>query len=60
VALNTNQLHRLELRFHGTRVEASLDEKPLASIVSTAHSRGMFGLGSEWDHVQFDNLDVRQ
>jgi hypothetical protein len=56
--IDTNQWHRLELSFHGTRVEALLDGKPLASIVSTAHSRGMFGLGSKWDHVQFDNLRV--
>jgi O-glycosyl hydrolase len=56
--IDRNQWHRLELSFHGTRVEALLDGKALASIVSTAHTRGMFGLGSEWDHVQFDNLRV--
>lgn len=50
--------HRLELEFRGTTVTALLDGKALAQVESVAHTRGMFGLGTEWDHTQFDNLRV--
>jgi hypothetical protein len=53
-----SQWHRLELTFHGTEIVASLDGMSLATVESSAHAHGMFALGSEWDHVQFDNLRV--
>jgi len=56
--LDRQQWHTLELTFHGTAVTASLDGKVLANVEATAHSHGMIGLGSEWHHVQFDNLRV--
>jgi O-glycosyl hydrolase len=58
VAIDGSQWHRLELSFLGTRVAASLEGKSLASIETTAHTHGMIGLGTEWDHIQFDNLHV--
>ncbi len=58
ISLDRAQWHRLQLTFRGTQVAASIDNKPLASIESTAHSHGMFGLGTEWEHTQFDNLRV--
>jgi len=58
VVLDGSRWHRLELTFLGTRVTASLDGKILATIETTAHTHGMFGLGTEWDHTQFDNLQV--
>lgn len=58
VTLNRNQWHRLELRFHGTRIEASLDGAPLTSVENSAHTHGMFALGTEWNRIQFDNLQV--
>lgn len=56
--LGAAKWHRLELEFRGTTVTARLDGKVLAQEESVAHTRGMFGLGSEWDHTQFDNLRV--
>ena len=50
--------HRLELRFRGKQILASLDGAPLAAVESAAHTHGMFALGTEWDHIQFDNLKV--
>ena len=50
--------HRLELRFRGKQIVASLDGAPLAAVESAAHTHGMFALGTEWDHIQFDNLKV--
>jgi O-glycosyl hydrolase len=58
VALDRGQWHHLELRFRGKRIEASLDGVLLAAVESTTHAHGMFGLGTEWDRVQFDNLRV--
>jgi hypothetical protein len=56
--LDRTHWHHLELRFHGKRVEAVLDGKSLISAEDSTHLHGMFALGTEWDHAQFDNLDV--
>ncbi|MFZ0747441.1 MAG: hypothetical protein WAM85_23765 [Terracidiphilus sp.] len=56
--VDRSQWHRLELRFHGTQIVASLDGMQLASVEKSAHTHGMFALGTEWDHIQFDNLRV--
>lgn len=58
VRIDPRQWHRLELRFHGKQIVASLDGAQLASIENSAHTHGMFGLGTEWNHIQFDNLRV--
>ncbi|HVZ84328.1 MAG TPA: family 16 glycoside hydrolase [Terracidiphilus sp.] len=50
--------NRIALEFRGTTVTALLDGKTLAQVESEAHTRGMFALGTEWDHTQFDNLHV--
>ncbi len=52
------QWHRLELRFHGNRIEARLDGASLASMHDTTHTHGMFALGAGWNRIQFDNLRV--
>jgi hypothetical protein len=57
-AIDRDQWHRIELSFNGNQIAASLDGKRVATVDSTAHTHGMFGLGTEWDHVQFDNLYV--
>jgi hypothetical protein len=58
VAIDRNQWHRLQVQFRGRKIEALLDGAPLASVVDTTHSHGMFALGTEWNRVQFDNLRV--
>jgi hypothetical protein len=58
--LERSSWHRLELRFHGTQISASIDGKPVSTVENTAHAHGMFALGTEWDHVQFDNLRVQE
>jgi hypothetical protein len=35
-----------------------LDAAPLTSVEDATHTHGMFALGSEWDHIQFDDLSV--
>ncbi len=58
IKLDPLQWHHLELRFRGAEIKASVDGTVIASVDSLAHSHGMFALGSEWDHIQFDNLKV--
>ena len=58
LTFDRSQWHRLELSFHGKKVVASLDGKPLTRISSSAHTHGMIALGTEWDHVQFGKLMV--
>jgi hypothetical protein len=58
VRIDRGQWHHLELRFHGKRIDASLDGEPLASVESDAHAHGMFALGTGWNRIQFDNLRV--
>ena len=58
--LDRNQWHRLDLSFHGTQITAAIDGRPLSTIENTVHAHGMFALGTEWDHVQFDNLRIEK
>jgi hypothetical protein len=56
--IERGQWHRMELRFAGRRITATLDGAPLATVEDATHSYGMFALGTEWDRIQFDNLRV--
>jgi hypothetical protein len=58
VPIDRNQWHRLELTFQGTTIEARLDGARLALRDDSTHTHGMFALGTEWDHAQFDNLRI--
>jgi hypothetical protein len=58
VAIDRGKWHRLELRFHGGEIVAILDGTVLATAENSAHTHGMFALGTEWDRIQFDNLVV--
>jgi hypothetical protein len=50
--------HHLELRFHGAEIRGSVGGMVIATVDSLAHACGMSPLGTEWDHIQFDNLTV--
>jgi hypothetical protein len=39
-------------------ITALLDDTQLAAVHDSTHTHGMFALGTEWDHIQFDNLKV--
>jgi hypothetical protein len=58
--LDSHHWHRLELSLHGKQIAASIDGKALSTIESADHAHGMFGLGTQWDHIQFDNVQVAQ
>ena len=58
VAIDRSKWHRLELRFHGGQIVAFLDGATLSIVENSVHTHGMFALGTEWDRIQFDNLEV--
>lgn len=59
VKIDAGQWHHVELRFRGKVVSAWLDGAQLARVEDTTHAHGMFALGTTWDRIQFDNLEVR-
>lgn len=52
------QWQSLAMDFAGNRISVSLNGKELASVTDTAHTHGMFGIGTEWNHAQFDKIAV--
>jgi hypothetical protein len=59
-AIDHQQWHRLKLEFRGRRIVASLDGRQIASVEDPAHARGMVALGTQWDRIQFDDLQVTE
>lgn len=53
-----SEWHRAEIHCHGSLVSVYLDSQRLAEANDVSHTHGMFGLGSDWSRVQFDNLSV--
>ena len=56
--MERKQWHHIELSFEGKKIAAHLDDAILVVVEDESHKAGMFALGSEWDHIQFDNLQV--
>jgi hypothetical protein len=58
VKIKPEEWHQLELSFKGQQITVSLDQQTLGTVQNATHRHGMFALGTEWDHVQFDNLRI--
>ena len=56
VKLSASSWHRFTLNMRGQHISAQLDGVPLASVQDASHSHGLFGIGSSWNRVQFDNV----
>jgi galactosylceramidase len=55
--METDRWHSLKLVFNGQNAEAFLDQKLLTSFaLDKKHSRGLAGIGCNWQKVQFNNL----
>ena len=57
-AVDATRWHKMELRFHGSGIQAAIDGKTVAEVQDQTHTHGMIGIGSGWDHTAFDNLAV--
>ncbi len=58
IPLNAIAWHRLTLTLRGDIITVTCDRRSLATVRDSAHTHGMFGIGSGWNHLQFDNLSV--
>ncbi|HZD51129.1 MAG TPA: hypothetical protein VE178_20485 [Silvibacterium sp.] len=56
--LDRKQWHRLQMCFAGNNIGVRLDGSILTTVQDGTHAEGMFALGSEWDRIEFDNLEV--
>lgn len=52
------QWQSLAMDFAGNRISVSLNGKELASVTDIAHTHGMFGIGTGWNHAQFGKIAV--
>lgn len=59
-ALDLSRWHSMELSFQGSNIRASVDGKTVANLQDGAHTHGMVGIGSGWDHTSFDNFAVEK
>jgi hypothetical protein len=50
--------HHFRLGFRQREIEAHFDGRILATVESSEHAAGMFGIGSGWNRAQFDELNV--
>ncbi len=58
IAPASDSWHHLQLTFRGQEIVASVDGRGVAQVEDSGHTHGMFGIGSEWNRAQFDNLAV--
>ena len=60
MALDTASWHSMKLTFRRSAIHAVMDGKAVADLEDYTHRRGMVGMGSGWDHTEFDNIDVER
>ncbi len=58
ISFSARKWHHLELRFHGSNIEALIDGRTVAKTTDAGHSHGMAGVGTGWNQAEFDNFLV--
>ena len=58
VSFQSGQWHRLMLSFKGSLIKAYIDSIEVASVTNTSYSKGLAGLGSGKNYVQFDKFKI--
>ena len=56
--IDRGQWHHVELSFNGKKITARLDDTILVEVEDGSHTAGMFAIGSDWNRIQFDNVQV--
>jgi len=64
-SVRADEWHKLALRFSGQEIVASIDSVVVKKFQPDADDlggfdKGMAGLGTGWNHAQFDNFSVRE
>ncbi len=55
----SDQWHHVKLSFRGATVSAELDSVSVSSVQDPDHPSGMIAIGSGWNRVTFDNLEIK-
>jgi hypothetical protein len=50
--------HQLQLVFHGEKITALINGKTVADVSDSTQPEGSIALGGDWNHAQFDNLEI--
>ena len=58
IALPENQWNSIQLDNKGNRIKAIINAQIVAEITDQTYSHGMVGLGSSFNRVDFDNVEV--
>jgi hypothetical protein len=56
--IDRGQWHHVELSFNAKKITARLDDIMLVEVEDGSHTAGMFAIGSDWNRIQFDNVQV--
>lgn len=59
IAIDPQHWYNLKLNCKGQKIEASIDNKFVKSVTDKGFKNGMIGIGSNWEKVKFDNLNVK-
>jgi hypothetical protein len=59
VAFSLKTWHRLAIAFRGSTIEASVDGARVASLSDDTHKKGMAGIGTGWNNVQYADFAVK-
>ena len=51
--------HRLSLKFKGSTISASVNDKEIVSVSATKYTHGLAGIGSALNIAEFDNFEVK-
>ena len=58
IALPENQWHSIQIDTKGDKIKAIINAKLVAEITDLSYTHGMIGLGSSFNLVDFDHLEV--
>lgn len=56
---NHEQWHNLKLSCVGNTIEISIDNRKLKTVSDGRFHKGMVGIGSNWEKVKFDNIEIK-
>ena len=59
ISFTENSWHTLQLDLKGSKIRAFINGKEVCNITDGTYSHGMIGLGSSFNLVDFDNIEVK-
>ena len=59
IALPENSWHSIQLDTKRDKIKAIIDGQIVSELTDSTYSHGMIGLGSSFNPVDFDNVEVR-